>query len=295
MRIPHIPPRKIVVAVDFSPASCKAWFLAHNIARALGAYIEALFVYEVQAIPDPLAAGVAVTPLTEGLKSQLAEKLRAELGQDAAVTIRQGLPIQGILDFARERGADMIAIGTHGRAGLKRALLGSVAEYVTRHSPVPVLTAHDQWSPVRSILVPLNFARYSLNGLYSAAELARLLCARLDVVHVAEEPYSAPALQAAFDAAVKKLPPALLEKPPKLLKLKGNAAERIVDAGVDYDLIALVAHRRSMFRDLVLGTTAERVLRYSFTPVLALPDSTREIAGRLLKSAKAPALARERM
>ncbi len=69
----------------------------------------------------------------------------AEKGISARQVIRTGNPAEEIVDYARVNQMDLIAMSTHGRTGLQRALLGSVAESVVRHSPVPVLLV-----PVRS-------------------------------------------------------------------------------------------------------------------------------------------------
>jgi nucleotide-binding universal stress UspA family protein len=67
------------------------------------------------------------------------EKTRATFPRAESVLVR-GDPCEGILHVARERNADLIVMGTHGRRGLSRAFLGSVAERVVRTSPTPVLT-----------------------------------------------------------------------------------------------------------------------------------------------------------
>jgi len=67
--------------------------------------------------------------------------VRAE-GPRTDAVFRQGTPFDVILDVAKSEGCDLIVIGTHGRRGVARVLLGSVAERVVRLSPVPVLTVH---------------------------------------------------------------------------------------------------------------------------------------------------------
>jgi nucleotide-binding universal stress UspA family protein len=58
--------------------------------------------------------------------------------------VREGMPRAAILDVAREVGADLIVMGTHGRTGLTHVVFGSVAEHVVRHSRIPVLTVRQQ-------------------------------------------------------------------------------------------------------------------------------------------------------
>lgn len=65
-----------------------------------------------------------------------------ERGVDATTAVRRGNPHDDILSYATDNDVDVIVMGTHGRTGVKRALLGSVTEDVVRHSEVPVLTVH---------------------------------------------------------------------------------------------------------------------------------------------------------
>jgi nucleotide-binding universal stress UspA family protein len=86
---------------------------------------------------DEVASG-AEAQLRALLEEQLA-RVRPRLAKVEGV-VRQGVPSHAILDVARARGADLIVLSTHGRRGLPRVFLGSVAEKLARTSPVPVLT-----------------------------------------------------------------------------------------------------------------------------------------------------------
>lgn len=95
-------------------------------------------------------ANVAMVPAV----GELLERIRVETQQEMAkvsgripgaqTIIREGTPRSMILDVARELGADMIVMGTHGRTGLTHVFFGSVAEHVVRHSRVPVLTVRQR-------------------------------------------------------------------------------------------------------------------------------------------------------
>ena len=74
------------------------------------------------------------------LKHELRRKHSYLEGEDYHLFLLEGEVAQSILDFAHQKEIDVIVVGTHGRSGLGRALMGSVAERVFRHSPVPVLT-----------------------------------------------------------------------------------------------------------------------------------------------------------
>ncbi len=70
---------------------------------------------------------------------QKAEDLKAK-GINASIAVDVGLPAEKILDYAKKHGVDLIIMSTHGRSGVARWAMGSVADKVLRHSPVPVLT-----------------------------------------------------------------------------------------------------------------------------------------------------------
>jgi nucleotide-binding universal stress UspA family protein len=132
----------LLCAVDFEPASRRAIDLAREIAKPLGAEICLLHVYQLPVYTYP---GLEPQILPELLRDIIAaagkalEELAADVGIPRTLLL-EGEPARGILEGARQVGAAMIVMGTHGRRGLSHALLGSVAEKVVRESEIPVLT-----------------------------------------------------------------------------------------------------------------------------------------------------------
>ena len=120
------PVRQILFATDFSPSSEAAARVARDYARHFGARLHILHV--VWAGTDPM-----MPPLLG--------KLAEELGIDVPVVtaVESGAPAARIVRYAERHGVDLIVVGTHGRTGVTRALLGSVAERVVRTAPCPVL------------------------------------------------------------------------------------------------------------------------------------------------------------
>jgi nucleotide-binding universal stress UspA family protein len=143
--------RRVLVPTDFSPPSERAWDLARRLARAVGAEIVILHVF-VPPPPPYVDAAVPVVPIVDIYESgrrwveeQLARwaaKAREE-GLTAKTLLRDGAAHKEIVAAARDEGADLIAIGTHGYSGVERLLLGSVAEKVIRLAPCPVLAIRD--------------------------------------------------------------------------------------------------------------------------------------------------------
>lgn len=119
--------RQILFATDFSAASEAAGRVARAYARQFGARLHLLHVTWGGTDPVP---------------SPLLVKLGEELGEDIPVVtaVEAGAPAARIVRYAKRHGIGLIVVGTHGRTGVTRALLGSVAERVVRTAPCPVLT-----------------------------------------------------------------------------------------------------------------------------------------------------------
>lgn len=139
--------RKLLFPTDFSEPSEAAWGYALTLAREFEAEVVLLHV-----VPEPPrlaeAYEMGFTPerfiqaATEEAKRLMADLMAKAADWKVAITpkVRQGVEFREIIDAAREAGADMIVMGTHGRTGLAHALIGSVAEKVVRRALCPVLT-----------------------------------------------------------------------------------------------------------------------------------------------------------
>ena len=120
--------REVLFATDFSEASRLAGETAAEVARHFGARLHVLHV--VPPVSDP-------TPAPAALRAVAAE---LEKGLSIVMATTSGRVARQIVDYARRRAIDLIVLGTHGRTGVSHALLGSVAEAVTRRAPCRVLT-----------------------------------------------------------------------------------------------------------------------------------------------------------
>jgi len=140
------PIRTILAAVDFSKPSDAAVAEAVDLASALGAKLTIFHAFELP-VPavSPYEVAIPEAYLEESRKAA-GKRLEAarELAEGAGVTVEsrlgEGPAARAISDAARDVGADLIVIGTHGHTGLAHLVLGSVAERTLRHAPCSVLT-----------------------------------------------------------------------------------------------------------------------------------------------------------
>jgi nucleotide-binding universal stress UspA family protein len=142
---------RILIPTDGSDTAKPAVEMALNLAETYDATLHALFIVDQ---PTSVAStGEGFTGL-DNLLNKLEEEGHhatdaiAEQATDSNIetetAVRRGNPHDDILTYATEHNIDLIVMGTHGRTGVKRALLGSVTEDVVRHSEIPVLTVHQE-------------------------------------------------------------------------------------------------------------------------------------------------------
>ena len=138
--------RRILCPVDLSETSKPAFEYAVALAAQLGAELELLHVYQLPAYALPEGGLEIMADLEAELENRLQQQLNALVkhATDTSVKITtvlgKGIPYVEITHAAKQRKADLIVIGTHGRTGLAHLLIGSVAERVVRTSEVPVLS-----------------------------------------------------------------------------------------------------------------------------------------------------------
>ena len=198
-------------------------------------------------------------------------------------------PVDAICRFAREAGAQLIVVGTHGLTGFRRAVLGSVAEAVVREAPCPVLAVPldetDPWSarPTRRVLAAVDLWGGGEDA--GGAEAVAGEAARVADIVGAEPPMllhvedgSVPALAREVAAgpvrleATERVTAALAERYGDVRTAKGHAAPTIVEraAALNADLVAVGTGQRKGAAK-VLGSVAARVLRTARRPVLVVP------------------------
>lgn len=193
--------RRILCPTDLSDISRRAFDHAVALARFYQAEIELTYISE-PLLPGPAAPAtyppwVVLDPAVRGrLETALDELSRParELGARVQLAVREGGVVAEVLSRARSWPADMVVMGTHGRGGFERWVLGSVTEKVLRKAPCPVLTVpppseglHPSGSVLfQRIVCPVDFSGASLAALSHALKLAEESCAEITVMHVVE-------------------------------------------------------------------------------------------------------------
>jgi nucleotide-binding universal stress UspA family protein len=151
---------RILVPTDFSEPSEAALDYAREMADKFGASLHVLYVFDAPFTAGPVSPEVFIAD-SPAAQAQLFEQARARLQHRvrpsdrvryrATTEIVTGTSAESIVTYSRERGIDLIVMGTHGRSGLSHLLMGSVSEKVLRTAPCPVMTVRR----ARAVRIPL--------------------------------------------------------------------------------------------------------------------------------------------
>ncbi len=297
--------KSILVPLDGSTFSEHALPAALGIARASGARVHLVQVHEVPFMP---LAPEAVVPWDaawdDTLRAQEHEYLRTMAGrvaEAAGVTVRtellEGNVETALAGYAQEAGIDLIVMTTHGRGGLSRWWLGSVADAVVRRSQLPVLLMRPaegeadlqaEFLP-RHVLVPLDGSELSRGILEPATWIGSLSGARYTLlsvtlsVPVARPPFIFPEAwtdRTALEAEQTRTEEELRQAS-EALRADGYEVEAVVEQHMTpahailahsathaVDLIAIATHGRGGWSRFALGSVADKVLRGAVMPVL---------------------------
>jgi nucleotide-binding universal stress UspA family protein len=291
----------ILCPIDFSESSTRSLAHAAALARWYEAQLTVLHVVPtfdaVQVrgdLDDPVRI---VNPMTR--EEVLGEMCRfldlARVSPDATVTARTGDASTTIVDQAVTTGADLIVIGTHGRRGSRRLLLGSVTETVLREAPCPVFTvpphvgaASSEVVTFKRILCPIDFSPSALQALGLALDLARQADGLVTLLHVvewfAEEELQAPAhfnlpafRRHMVDDARQRLNVLVAEESRTWCEIDpvivlGRAHREILraTAAKPTDLIVMGAQGRGGVELALFGSTTQEVVRGASCPVLTV-------------------------
>jgi nucleotide-binding universal stress UspA family protein len=288
---------KVLVPVDFSPPSTVAVNHAVLLARRFRARLTLLHVVE------PSTALMYTFPTeTESAEKQRCERAERMLAAmlspedqddlDLDIVVTVGDISSEIAAAVREQHADFVVMGTHGRGLVGRWLIGSVTQSLLRKINVPILTVCHATRPLsfKRILFATDFSEASSEGLDFAMDLGVTLNAEVVVAHVIDKrplvTYETPEVAAVFDAEQTRFTNearsafAQIEAEGRSRKVKvetilgegipADAIARIADENT-VDFIVLAVSRKGRMDRILLGTTAEKVIRDANVPVLSIP------------------------
>lgn len=283
-----MPFKKILCPVDFSTGSQQALRQAAWLAREADAelvlahvwYLPTLAVAKMPVLP-PDSVQAIIDDEERALVEAAAEAARLGV-QRVETTFLTGVPWRELIELARgDTAIDLVVIGTHGRTGLDRVLLGSVAERVIRQAPCPVLAvpARGEVSAFRHVLCPVDLSERSREAMALAAELATAHGAALTLLHVIEAPvrFSGEPHVEGFAEVLDKHGTQLLEAWANELRARsstpvtvrwrigspGSQVLAALDADRTVDLVVMASHGRTGLRRALLGSVAEKVVRHA--------------------------------
>jgi nucleotide-binding universal stress UspA family protein len=296
--------RKILCPIDFSEPSRRAIDYATTIAGWYGSEVTVLHCHPQinnASAKLPIPAGrEEISPIERerllALVRECADPLRSA-GRSALFALREGDPVREILRHAEGLPADLIILGTHGRGGLERLLLGSVAETVLRKAVCPVLTVPRQAGPpaagtpaiFKRILCPTDFSETSLRAVEYAFSLAKEADARIILLHATEifpengampeagsvdmEQHLRRIEQAARQRLRELIPSdASLWSQPETTVVDGRAHREILRAAEErqVDLIVMGVRGSGAVDRLLFGSTTQQIVRHATCPVLTV-------------------------
>ena len=289
----------VLCPTDLSEASLPAFRYAVTVAKWYGATLTVLHVvpsFEPLSAPsewigDPAPVGRVLS--AEEVRAEMARLMPEDSasGLDVRYVARAGSPVDTIIDQALESSADLVVLGTHGRGGFHRLLMGSVAEKVVRLAPCPVLTippgASASGQPTFStILCPVDFSAASEQAIGFALDLARQAGGAVTMLSVVEwlteeEPIdemkpdvSRLRAQMATEAAAR-LRALLTDESRTWCAIEervtyGRAYREVIRVADEQkaDLIVMGSQGRGGVELALFGSTTQQVIRTAHCPVL---------------------------
>ncbi len=281
--------KRILVAIDFSEYSKIALDICLGASKCMKTKLYVL--HTIEKFPHDyvhLLSSTAHSNMKQKLEEEAMNKIKAMLpeellgSEDIVPIVRFGKPFLEIIKVAKEKGVDLMAIGTHGRAGVDRVILGSVAERVVRKAGCTVMVIRNRkYVGFKRIIVPIDFSDCSRKALEYATATARAHNSKLTILHVYEGSFVEPYVKAAnseeeADEIMKEIERVNETKYDEFLKtvdLSGVEYEKLLKKGIpetdiveiameqQANLIVMGTHGRSGIKHILIGSTAEEVVR----------------------------------
>ena len=295
--------KRILLPTDFSESAEHAKPYAFALAKAFGAELHVAHAENTAYLSyvGMYGQGAVIEPNLEQFRAEARAGMQTVLDEAATAGLRGeahfviGAPASELTRLAESERMDLIVIGSHGRSGFDRFVLGSTAEAIVRRSSVPVLTVklreHEfvrgHGVSLNTILCPCDLSGRTPAAVQTAAEWARRFGAKLVLFHVLDERLDYLALAPEMPLVDRSRFRANAEEALARFAsgLSGISVDTVVDAGAPHkqiaaaviamkvDLIIMQTHGHGPVSHLVLGSTAERTVRLAACPVLTFRPS----------------------
>lgn len=290
--------KHVLCPIDFSDASRHALGHAVLIAGWFRSHVTVMHVRHPVFLVEPPILFADLADSSLGTLEDVEARLHSWLEPVRAAGIACGVlavdgnnPAARIVEAVAQVGADLVVMGTHGRRGFERLLLGSVTERVVRTAPCPVVTVPPpavtaSTLPFRRVMCAVDFSDPSLNALRFARSMAQESNSTLTIVHVLEWPPESEALamfdMTAYRDAVRtdaeerltKLAqdPEFGSRQPTIRLVIGKPHEQILAVAVEdqADIVVIGVHGRTPVDLMLFGSTTNQVIRRATCPVLTL-------------------------
>lgn len=277
----------ILVPTDGSDCSDVASAYAEDLAKHYDATVHTLSVADTRILETGPHSDRVRERCAEIVETVGDDLSRADVSVEQVV--RTDLPHQAILRYAADEGIDLVVMGSHGRSGVDRYILGSTTEKVVRLSDVPVLTvrtAHedDARYPYTDVLVPTDGSAAAAAAIGPGVDIASTYDARLHALSVVDT--VSLGIDVRSEAIAETLEETARSAVADVQAEATRAAVRSIETTVEYgypyrgirsyveehaiDLVVMGTHGRSGVERYLLGSVAEKLLRTSPAPVLTV-------------------------
>lgn len=272
-----------IVPIDFEEQSMISLEQAGNLAYVLKSDIILLHVM------DEPGSSASAKQYHKELKAEIKDKLEVyvknlsnEYGLKVSYEIRYGKPYQEICDFAEEKDATLIIMGSNKYKGIKR-FIGSNSLRVVRQSSIPVITikGKSHKKGCERILLPLDLTKETREKVARCLEFARAYGAEVHVVSVNEnDSFEKSALERQMNQVKTYLQGHDIKVVDKFLVKSGSIAQTILKYGMenDVDLIMIMTQQEQNITDLFIGSQAQDIINNSEIPVLSVIPRTQEVS-----------------
>jgi nucleotide-binding universal stress UspA family protein len=282
---------KILSPTDFSPGAEQALRTATQLSVQTGSelvimhsWYEPPSIYSAQLTMPPTVEEQVLEDAERRLASAVAECKLAGVKR-ASSSLVSGIPWCEIVALLANQSFDLCVIGTEGRSGLRRFLLGSVAEKVVRHAPCSVLAIHpdDTPRPLRHILIPTDLSE---GAAFAGSTATEIIASEgtITLLHVIEVPisYAGQHPVRSWEKTICQHARDELERYAQSLRLAttarirtelrighpGHDALELIEKDPSIDLVAIGSHGRTGIKRVLLGSVAEKIVRHAPRPVL---------------------------